>query len=89
VAWHTSDRRSRLPKDWRKRRATVLERDPLCQLRTHCDGAPSTEVDHRIAGDDHRLGNLQGVCSPCHTAKTTADRLARRTRPAESHPGRL
>lgn len=66
-------RRSPLPPDWRERRSAVLARDPICQLRTHCDGAPSTEVDHHRHHTDHRLESLQGVCSVCHQFKTSSD----------------
>ena len=88
MAWAGSDRKSRLPADWPKRRRIVLDRDPVCQLRTHCTGAPSTEVDHRDAGDDHRLSNLQGVCGPCHKHKTATERPSQR-RANEAHPGLL
>nr|WP_307860521.1 HNH endonuclease signature motif containing protein [Actinokineospora baliensis] len=58
---------------------------------------PSTEVDHVIAGDDHALSNLQGVCGPCHRAKSSSEggraaaaaRHPARVRPREPHPGEL
>lgn len=91
MGWEGSTRKQRLPPDWQRRRATVLRRDRFCMLRTHCNGAPATEVDHRTAGDDHSLGNLQGACHTCHAAKSAREgvdaRNARRTRPAEEHPG--
>lgn len=98
MAWDTSNRRSRLPKDWPARRRRVLRRDPTCQLRYPGCTVVSTEVDHRNRGDDHRDENLQGVCGPCHKRKTRWEAAqARRVsgamrqqspeRPPESHPG--
>jgi 5-methylcytosine-specific restriction protein A len=89
VSWSSSDRRSRLPHDWPKRRAITLKNDPTCQLRYDCCTIVSTDVDHRIAGDDHRLSNLQGVCHPCHERKTIAERPTppSRKRPQDPHPG--
>ncbi|MFD1714169.1 hypothetical protein ACFSBZ_06780 [Amnibacterium flavum] len=46
-----------------------------------------------VAGDDHRLANLQALCAFCHARKSSAEghaaRSARatRNRPAEEHPG--
>lgn len=66
-AFQYTRRAERLPKDWRARRQTVLARDNyLCR---NC-GAPANEVDHRVAGDDHSLDNLQALCTPCHRRKT-------------------
>jgi 5-methylcytosine-specific restriction enzyme A len=92
MAWTGSTRRARLPDDWAKRRAAVLERDPVCQLRIVCSGSPSTEADHVKPGDDHRPSNLQGVCLPCHLKKSSAEGHAARVwrprrRPTERHPG--
>lgn len=55
---------------WRKVRAGVLERDPICK---RCHRSPSTVADHIITrrrggGDDP--ANLQGLCAPCHASKT-------------------
>lgn len=95
TAWGTSTRRQRLPADWPARRGVVLVRDHyLCQ---RC-GAPATDVDHIIEGDDHGYANLQSLCAPCHRAKTVAHAtaaaaharrargLTRHRRP-ETHPG--
>lgn len=70
-AWSTSDRRSRLPKDWERIRRIVLRRDGgRCQS---C-GALANQVDHVTAGDDHSPSNLQALCEPCHQRKTNAER---------------
>ena len=55
---------------WRKLRARILERDPICKK---CGEEPSNTVDHivtkaRGGGDDE--GNLQGLCRRCHSRKT-------------------
>lgn len=95
--WDNSDRVSRLPGNWASLRLATLRRDHyLCQ---GC-GAPATEVDHVIPGDDHSLENLQSLCTPCHAAKTrregVAAQRARRaylkritTRPPEKNPGEI
>jgi 5-methylcytosine-specific restriction endonuclease McrA len=61
-------RSERYPPDWAKRRAVVLERDPICRL---CGRAASVEVDHieGLAGG-HGLENLRGVCGPCHASRS-------------------
>ena len=77
--WEGSERSAELPPDWRRRRKYVLERDPICCI---CEDALSTEVDHIVPGSDHSYENLQGVCAPCHKAKTqreAADARARRS----------
>lgn len=74
-AWAGSTRASRLPSDWRKRRARILRRDPTCRL---CGIAPSVEVDHIVAGDDHREHALQGVCKKCHAVKSQREAAAAR-----------
>ncbi|WP_018686515.1 HNH endonuclease [Actinokineospora enzanensis] len=90
TGWTGSDRRARLPRDWPRRRALVLARDPWCRL---CWTQPSTQADHIIAGDDHSLSNLQGVCARCHAAKSSSEggraRRLSRPRPAVPHPGEL
>lgn len=65
--WRGSTRKQRLPRDWTRRRALVLKRDPTCRV---CDAEPSAEVDHVDRGDDHSLKNLQGICEDCHKRKT-------------------
>lgn len=99
MTWDTSTRRSRLPSDWPQRREQVKARaQGRCQAAAHepeCSGIGS-ECDHVVAGDDHRLSNLQWLSGPCHRAKTKREaqaakdaiRAARR-RPIEAHPGLL
>lgn len=79
------DRRKR-GRAGQRERAEVLAEEPLCR---HCLAAgrtsPSSVVDHivRLAdgGSDERR-NKQGLCDPCHDAKSAAeqarDRAARR-----------
>lgn len=89
-AWHGSDRATRLPPDWPRRRKRILRRDSVCQV---CQLAPSTEVDHINPGDDHSDANLQGICAPCHATKSgreggrAAARRPSARRPADPHPG--
>ena len=99
MAWSTSDRRHRLPKDWPAIVSRIKTRDQhRCQASRHdprCDGR-GTDVDHIIQGDDHSDDNLQLLNEYCHRAKTADETAARnklnaklRRRPAEDHPGRL
>ena len=92
MAWE-GKRRASLPPDWRKIRARILRRDPLCRLAYDdiCEGR-SVEVDHIGEADDHRLHMLRGVCTPCHKRRT--QQQAQEARPSrarlqEPHPGRL
>jgi 5-methylcytosine-specific restriction endonuclease McrA len=49
----------------------------ICKV---CDQRPSEEVDHITplsqGGDPWALDNLQGICSPCHWAKTARENAA-------------
>lgn len=99
MAWDSSDRRTELPPDWRRRRAAVLARDhhrcrwPLT-YGGEC-GADADEVDHRHDPQDHSLGALWALCPVHHGRKTQAEaRAARRPqttrrRAPEPHPGRI
>lgn len=95
MAWSSSDRGLRLPKDWSSRRSTVLRRDSYrCQIRADGCSTIATEVDHIARGDNHSLDNLRAVCSQCHRKKTLAEaqearrkKRALRFRPEERHPG--
>lgn len=89
--WQGSDRKARLPSNWRQIRARVLARDPICKL---CGVRKSTHCDHIVAkADDHAEDRLQGVCAICHGLKSSAEGNAAprttegRTRPTEPHPG--
>ncbi|MGV9271571.1 HNH endonuclease [Kitasatospora sp. NPDC003701] len=92
MAWSTSDRRARLPKDWPARRARILARD---HATCYVCGRQATEVDHVRRGDDHSEGNLKAICGSCHRAKSSREGgsatrwryQARRRRPPEAHPG--
>ncbi|MBQ1166713.1 HNH endonuclease, partial [Streptomyces sp. A73] len=69
--WAGSDRVRRLPSGWKKIRARVLERDPICEL---CGVRPSSHCDHiKAKTDDHRESQLQGVCAECHGRKSSAE----------------
>ena len=57
---------------WRRRRKRVLAEEPECRVCARV----ATEVDHitplaRGGGNDR--ANLQALCKPCHSAKTTQD----------------
>lgn len=98
--WAGSDRRSRLPRDWNQLRQVVLKRDGGRCTWTLPSGArcprPATDVDHRIPGDDHRLENLQALCSHHHGRKSAqegvqarAQRKVGRKRRQEQHPSQM
>lgn len=58
---------------WRKLRALVLARQPLC---SSCQRRASTQVDHivpKAAGGTDEEHNLRGVCGDCHAAKTARE----------------
>lgn len=55
---------------WRRLRADVLRRDPIC--RTSGCGAPSGAADHvipRANGGPDSLGNVRGLCLRCHNMR--------------------
>lgn len=97
--WQNSTRRSRLPENWRDIRITVLNRDQYaCQWRMTAGGICgqyTTDVDHITPGDDHRLSNLQALCSWHHARKSAqegheaqaAKKKARLDAEAAAHPG--
>jgi 5-methylcytosine-specific restriction enzyme A len=88
--WQGSNRNRRLPNDWAKTRARILQRDPICYV---CHTRPSEQVDHIVRGDNHADQNLAGICAWCHSRKSSAEgnaartRLAPRARQTETHPG--
>lgn len=64
-------------------RAQVLREEPFCQIRTHCQGAVATEMDHVIPirlAPELRLerSNVQSACKPCNAAKARLDGSHRR-----------
>lgn len=99
--WEGSDRRSRLPANWTSLRRKILRRDGgRC---THRDqygercAEPATEVDHIVAGDDHRESNLRSLCEWHHQRKSSQEGAAgraatwrrnnRKFRRSDPHPG--
>lgn len=95
--WASSNRRARLPKDWPRIRARILERDghqcTWIEGRTRCV-AVATDVDHIRNNDDHRDSNLQSLCGPHHRIKSSREGVAARhayprKRSSEQHPGVL
>lgn len=92
--WQGSTRRGRLPANWstpggirdqafaRYGRRCALNYPGICTKF-------ATQVDHKIAGDDHRIENLQPVCRPCHARKSAREGAAavpRMARPKPVHP---
>lgn len=63
--------------------ARILARDPLCKCCLSMSPSivsPSVEVDHivpRHLGGTNEEGNMQGICVPCHRAKTASEKAAR------------
>lgn len=71
--------------EWSKQRLRILERDNyLCQPCLRLERiALATEVDHitpKADGGTDDDGNLQGICSECHRAKTQAEAARGRRR---------
>lgn len=87
--WADSSRRSRLPKDWPKRRSYVRRRAKRtsafgfeqCEHMNQAGGRCrliGNQCDHIVAGDDHRHENLQWLCVDHHQEKTAAEATAAR-----------
>lgn len=79
MPWPTTSRHERgYGSAWDKLRKQVLTRDKhLCQpcLAKH-RVTPATQVDHKTPkakGGTDDMGNLQGICAPCHDAKTARE----------------
>lgn len=93
TGWAGSNRRSRLPGNWKTLRRDALRRDHGRCVAAKADGtrcpAFATDVDHLVAGDDHSLSNLQSLCAYHHKRKTIGERPRRpkQKRPEEKHPG--
>lgn len=73
--WAGSNRKDRLPANWEQLRAYVLRRD---RHRCYRCGAPASDVDHVVRGDDHRPSNLRAICTPCHRVKSALEGVAAR-----------
>lgn len=101
--WEGSDRRQRLPANWPTLRRRVLRRDggrctALDRAGARC-AEPATDVDHIVAGDDHREANLTSLCGWHHQRKSSREgaaalaakrrRIAKRFQRTEAHPGLL
>ena len=102
--WQGSTRKSRLPKDWPKRRNHVLKRDGYRCTEVQLDGArctaKATDVDHVIPNDDDSYENLASLCGWHHLRKSSGEggaaKAAQRRKSAqlvlrqpERHPGML
>lgn len=63
---------------WQRLRSMVLANEPLCR-DCHSRGiiTLATEVDHIVpmskGGDAWDTDNLQPLCKPCHSSKTSVD----------------
>lgn len=98
MAWATSNRKERLPSNWPALRRAVMDRcGGRCELLKK-DGSrcrdKATDVDHVVAGDNHSLSNLQGICQWHHARKSAQEGVAARRalneilyRKPETHPG--
>ncbi len=80
-ALNTPDLRKR-GRAGQRERAQVIAEEPLCRAcLKHGIESPTEEVDHIVplsrGGSDTRA-NKQGLCVPCHAAKTRAEDTARR-----------
>jgi 5-methylcytosine-specific restriction enzyme A len=62
---------------WRRLRAMILSRDPLCTTCLQADRLnPSVMVDHVVPkslGGEDSLENLRGICRRCHEVKTSRE----------------
>jgi hypothetical protein len=95
--WAGSNRAARLPPDWRDRRAEVFRiHGDICHM---CGQSGADEIDHLVAGDDHRIEALAPIhgrrtVQRCHVRKSSSEggkaaqaRKPKRQRPPEPHPG--
>lgn len=96
MAWEGSDRRARLPPDWKQRVNDVWARDGgrcTWRLPSHkrCPRR-GADVDHIRNDDNHDLSNLRLLCRHHHDKKTQAEsrfgreRWKGKKRPEERHP---
>jgi 5-methylcytosine-specific restriction protein A len=79
MPWPTTSRHARgYGSSWDKLRLRILARDKhLCQpCKREGRITAATQVDHRRRKEDGGTddeGNLQAICAPCHTDKTTRE----------------
>lgn len=80
-AWTTTGRKSRQERGYGRAhdlmRARVLREEPLCRACTKAGRVAETTIaDHVVpkaeGGGDERE-NYQGLCTPCHKAKTAEE----------------
>jgi 5-methylcytosine-specific restriction protein A len=86
---HQPDRRLR-GRTGKRERARILAEEPLCRPCLAADRvSASIQVDHITplseGGSDDR-SNKQGICIPCHEAKSAAERAAARRRRDPTDP---
>lgn len=97
--WQGSNRRQRLPSDWRARCKLVHARSGWrCEVElpsgARCPRDADGGVDHIIPNDDHRLSNLRDTCQHHHGKKSSREGAeAKRAQnapvnPPERHPRR-
>ncbi len=101
MAWSSSDRRQRLPRNWPYIVKRIRRRDgDRCQVILQ-DGSQCPNsygaIDHILNNDDHRDENLRVICDDCHGPKTARESGAARAanrrrnqakfRRTEQHPG--
>lgn len=58
--------------EYRKNRAIILKEQPICTVRTHCQGSLSTQADHIDPQGGNHLSNLRGACARCNGARGSA-----------------
>ncbi len=95
--WTGSNRRDRLPSNWKEIRSKVLLRDNYrCRAVDEDIGARcgrfANQVDHIIPGPDHGMSNLRSLCSWHHSRKSSTEGNASKKRytkrrSEEQHPG--
>jgi 5-methylcytosine-specific restriction enzyme A len=78
----STDKRFYNSAGWQQVRKQQLQIEPLCEACCPHRLVPATHVDHirpmAKGGDALSLGNLQSLCAPCHSAKTSRDGSIRR-----------
>ena len=99
TGWYVrpSTRKATLPDDWEQLRAATFRRDRhRCQHVRYDTGKKclkrATDCDHVGDRNDHRIENLQSLCSWHHKQKTSSQggtaAAARRKQPQkQKHPG--